>query len=121
LANDTRAKGTTTVLLARGHPQLFQALRLADPYDASRPWIAARAILLALGRRWGWTSDLVFSVAVILERLGLWRQPLFYRALLDYAFWVGVDQTLRGSTDAGPLAHLATELARGPIDLLLHR
>ena len=32
----------------------------------------------------------VFALAALLERLGLWRQPLFYRAVLDYAFWAGV-------------------------------
>jgi GT2 family glycosyltransferase len=121
LARDTRAKGTTTVLLARGHPDVFHALRLADPYDASRPWITARAALLALTRTWRRTSDVVFAAAVVTERLGLWRQPLFYRALLDYAFWVGVDEELQRVPPDGPLVLLATELDRGPLDLLLHR
>jgi len=61
-----------------------------------------------------------FALAALLERLGLWRQPLFYRAALDYAFWAGVDAELRDSTDEGELARLAAELHRGPIDLLLH-
>jgi hypothetical protein len=53
--------------------------------------------------------------------LGLWRSPLFYRAVLDYAFWAGVDRELRESTCEGDLERLARELRRGPIDLLLHR
>jgi glycosyltransferase involved in cell wall biosynthesis len=121
LCRDTLAKGGTTVLLARARPAVFDALRLAQPYDASRPWIAARSILLALTRRIPRTSDAVFAVAAVLERLGLWRQPLFYRPLLDYAFWAGADTALRDSSDQGPLAVLASELHRGPIDLLLHR
>jgi GT2 family glycosyltransferase len=120
LARDTVAKGGTAVLLARAHPQHFGALQLAAPRDSSRPWLAARALLLWLTRRWGWMTAAVFALAALLERLGLWRQPLFYRAALDYAFWAGVDAELRDSTDQGELAWLAAELHRGPIDLLLH-
>ncbi|MEK6276812.1 MAG: glycosyltransferase [Actinomycetota bacterium] len=120
LARDTLAKGGTTVLLARAHPEVFGALRLAAPRDNSRPWLAARAILLWLTRRWGGVAAAVFALAALAEGLGLWRQPLFYRAVLDYAFWAGVDNEIRDSTDEGELARLAAELHRGPIDLLLH-
>jgi hypothetical protein len=61
------------------------------------------------------------AAAVFLERAGLWRSPLFYRAVLDYTFWAGVDAELRESTPEGDLERLARELRRGPIDLLLHR
>jgi glycosyltransferase involved in cell wall biosynthesis len=121
LALDNVAKGQTTVLLARAHPEIFDDLRLAQPRDASRPWLAARAVLLALTRLASGTAETVFAGAGVLERLGLWRQPLFYRALLDYAFWVGVDEALSGRVDQGPLDQLHAELHRGPIDLLLHR
>jgi glycosyltransferase involved in cell wall biosynthesis len=119
LADDTLAKGGTTVLLARTHPEIFGSLRLADPRDSSRPWLAARAILLRLSRRRAAVSRAVFALAALLERVGFWRQPLFYRAALDYAFWAGVDAELRDS-DQAELAQLAAELDRGPIDLLLH-
>ena len=121
LQRDTLAKGRTTVLLARSHPEVFPDLRLADPYDGSRPWLAARAVLLELTRRWPATSAPVFALFSLLERLGLWRAPLFYRPVLDYAFWAGVDAALRESNDGGELSNLAGELQRGPIDLLLHR
>lgn len=120
LARDTLAKGRTTVLLARSHPNVFGALQLAGPRDGSRPWLGVRAILLWLTRRRVEISTAVFAVAALLERLGLWRQPLFYRACLDYAFWAGVDAELRNSTDSGELARISAELHRGPIDLLLH-
>jgi glycosyltransferase involved in cell wall biosynthesis len=120
LAADSLAKGHTAVLVARTHPYVFGDLRLAAPGDGSRPWLAARAVLLRLTRRWSDTAAVVFAVAAMLERLGLWRQPLFYRALLDYAFWAGVDDALHDSTDEGDLERLAAELHRGPIDLLLH-
>jgi glycosyltransferase involved in cell wall biosynthesis len=120
LARDTQAKGGSAVRLARAHPTVFDALQLAQPRDASQPWLAARAILLALTRRLPATANAVFAVAAALERIGLWRQPLFYRALLDYAFWAGVDAALPSDADDGSLAQLNRELHRGPIDLLLH-
>lgn len=121
LQRDTQEKGRTTVLLARSHPEVFGDLRLAAPYDSSRPWLAMRAVLLWATRRVPATAGVVFAVAALLERAGLWRQPLFYRAALDYAFWAGVDAELRESNDEGELSKLSEELKRGPIDLLLHR
>jgi glycosyltransferase involved in cell wall biosynthesis len=120
LQRDTLAKGRTTVQLARRHPQVFGDLRLAAPDEASRPWLAARSLLLALTRRLPATSTAVFAVAARLEQVGGWRSALFYRASLDYAFWAGVDAALAESEDRGALAELARELHHGPIYLLLH-
>jgi GT2 family glycosyltransferase len=120
LGRDTVEKGRTAVLLARTHPAVFASLRLADPGDASRPWLAARAVLLAATRRRPGLTHVGLAAGTALERLGLWRQPLFYRALLDYLFWAGVGAALGESNDEGELARLAAELRRGPIDLLLH-
>jgi GT2 family glycosyltransferase len=121
LQRDTLAKGRTTVQLARRHPEVFGDLRLAEPGEASRPWLASRALLLALTRRLPAASGAVFALCSLLERLGGWRFPLFYRPVLDYAFWAGVDAELRESNDEGELSKLAGELRRGPLDLLLHR
>jgi GT2 family glycosyltransferase len=121
LARDTHEKGRTTVLLAQRHPDAFDALRLAQPWDGSRPWLATRALLLRLTRARPALTSRVLALAAGLERLGLWRQPLFYRAALDYAFWAGVEVALGESQEGDALAKLATELNRGPIDLLLHR
>lgn len=121
LQQDTIAKGRTTVQLARSHPEVFGDLRLAAPYEGSQPWLAMRAVLLWATRRLPATVPFTFKVAALLERAGLWRLPVFYRPVLDYAFWAGVDATLRESNDEGELARLAGELRRGPIDLLLHR
>jgi GT2 family glycosyltransferase len=121
LQRDTLAKGRTTVMLARSHPQVFGELRLADPDDASGPWLAVRALLLWLTRRLPATAPIVFALFSLLERAGLWRLPIFYRPVLDYAFWAGVDAALRESEDGGELSNLSRELKRGPIDLLLHR
>lgn len=121
LQRDTLAKGRTTVLLARAHPEVFADLRLATPDDGSRPWLALRALLLAATRAASATTRIVFALGSLLERLGLWRSPLFYRAALDYAFWAGVEPALAETNDGGELEWLAGELHRGPIDLLLHR
>jgi GT2 family glycosyltransferase len=121
LALDTHEKGRTTVLLAQLHPDAFGALRLANPWDGSRPWLAARALLLRLTRARPGPALRFLAGAARLERLGLWRVPLFYRAALDYAFWAGVEVALGEFQDGGALDELAAELHRGPIDLLLHR
>lgn len=121
LQRDTLAKGRTTVHLARRHPQVFDELRLAAPDDSSRPWLAARSLLLGATRRLPTVSGAVFAAASLLERLGAWRSPLFYRATLDYAFWAGVDAALAEQEDGGELAELASQLRHGPIYLLLHR
>lgn len=120
LQRDTEEKGRTTVLLARAHPEVFGDLRLAAPEEGSRPWLAVRALLLSATRRTRRTTAAVFAVAALLERLGFWRAPLFYRPVLDYAFWAGVDASLDEAREEGELASLAAQLHRGPIDLLLH-
>lgn len=119
-AADTVDKGRTSVLLARRHPDAFGALRLAQPGDGSRPWLAARALLLTLARLLPTSVSAVSALAALLERLGFWRSRLFYRALLDYCFWAGADAALREDDADGNLARLRADLHRGPIDLLLH-
>lgn len=119
-AADTVDKGRTSVLLARRHPDAFAALRLAQPRDGSRPWLAARSLLLRLAQLAPPSLDAAIALAAALERLGFWRSRLFYRALLDYCFWAGADAALREDDADGDLAHLRADLHRGPIDLLLH-
>jgi cellulose synthase/poly-beta-1,6-N-acetylglucosamine synthase-like glycosyltransferase len=120
LARDTVAKGRTTVLVARLHPEWFGALRLAAPRDGSRAWLSARALLLTLSRNRPYVSAATIALGTYLERFGLWRRPLFYRALLDFAFWAGVDMALADVTDVPDLDKLAKDIHRGPLDLLLH-
>jgi GT2 family glycosyltransferase len=120
LALDTVAKGRTTVQLARRHADAFGSLRIASPRDGTRAWTVARAGLLDLARRRPAADRATLAVAARLERLGLWRHPIFYRAVLDYAFWVGVDAALADCIDGDDLRQLREEIRRGPIDLLLH-
>ncbi|HXR60367.1 MAG TPA: glycosyltransferase, partial [Solirubrobacterales bacterium] len=67
LQRDTLAKGRTTVLLARRHPRVFGDLRLATPDEGSRPWLAARSLLLGLTRRLPALPAAVFAAASLLE------------------------------------------------------
>jgi trans-aconitate methyltransferase len=101
-------------------PEVFGSLRLADPLEGSRAWLGTRAVLLRLARSRPSTTTAVVELAALLERAGLWRRPLFYRAALDYAFWAGADAELDPALDAGDLASLANRLRRDPVDLLLH-
>jgi GT2 family glycosyltransferase len=121
LARDTVEKGGTTVLLARRHPAVFGELRLGALGEHSRAWLVVRSALLGATRARPPLAGRVFAAAGLLERCGLWRAPLFYRAVLDYAFWVGVDAELANPDENHELASLARELNRGPIDLLLQR
>jgi hypothetical protein len=94
LARDNVAKGATAVMLARAHPGVFSNLRLASPRDNSRPWLSVRAVMLAVTRRWPAAATAIFALVMLLERAGMWRWQLFYRPVLDYAFWTGVDAEL---------------------------
>ena len=69
LQRDTLAKGRTTVQLACGHPEVFGDLRLADPDDASRPWLAVRAVLLWLTRQVPQVAAVFFAFASLLESM----------------------------------------------------
>jgi GT2 family glycosyltransferase len=120
LERDTFEKGGTTVLLARRHPEVFGELRLGSLREHSRSWLAVRSVLLAATRARPALASRLFALSGSLERLGLWRAPLLYRAALDYAFWAGVCAELEPDEN-GELARLAEDLNRGPIAFLLHR
>jgi len=118
---DNLEKGHTAVALARLHPEVFDQLRLARPWDGSRQWLSLRALLFVLGRRLRWLPRALFAALCGLERLGAGRQPAFYRMALDYAFWAGVGEAVGESEGEASLQRLFRDLHRGPIDLLLQR
>lgn len=120
LAGDTRSKGRTTVLLARTHPHVFATLRLASVAEHSRSWLTLRAVLLAVTRLWASAPPLIVAVAATLERARLWHGSLAHRTLLDYCFWVGVDEELRVD-DGPPLDGLRAELRLGPVGVIRRR
>lgn len=117
LIEDTVAKGTTSVVLARAHPEAFGELQLAELTTRFRRWPLVRSALLSASRRRAPFTRL----AVALERIGARRSTLFYVLALDYFYWYGVERGLDDAPVQGDLAVLAAELHRGPIRLLLHR
>jgi GT2 family glycosyltransferase len=117
LIQDTVDKGTTSVVLARAHPDAFGELQLAELTTRFRRWPVLRSALLAASRR----RSPFTGLAVALERLGARRSQLFYVLALDYFYWHGVERGLGDAPVEGDLAILADELHRGPIRLLLHR
>lgn len=120
LAQNTFEKGETAVLFARKHPEAFDGLQLATYNTGSARWLGVRALLLALTRRLPRTQTWALRLAEAVERFPAAQRPLFYRFALDYFYWAGVSGAVAGPP-AGPLAQLAVDIRRGPIDLLLHR
>ncbi len=121
LVQDTIEKGKTAVLFATAHPQAFDGLQLATYNAVSPRWVGVRAALLAATRRQPRTRTWLLRLALALEHAPALARPLFYRFVLDYFYWAGVELALADSSPAGPLAGLADELRRGPLRLLLHR
>ena len=101
LARDTVAKGQTAVLLASKHPETFNQLQLSTYDQASRPWRAVRAGLVAASGRWPRTIE---AIAGVIRRLEQWNAPglgLFYRLALDICYWGGVQAALRARAAGG--------------------
>jgi GT2 family glycosyltransferase len=121
LAEDTFQKGKTAVQFATAHPHVFEGLHLAAYRSVSPRWSSVRAALLALTRTWPQARLWILRLALGLERVPRLQRTLFYRFVLDYFYWAGVEAALTGRTPTGPLAVLAADLNRGPIRLLLHR
>jgi glycosyltransferase involved in cell wall biosynthesis len=121
LAEDTFQKGKTAVQFARAHPDAFDGLHLAAYGSVSVRWSGVRAVLLAVTRTWPQARSGILRLALLLERLPRLPRTLFYRFVLDYFYWAGVEAALTDRKPSGHLALLAAELHRGPIRLLLHR
>jgi GT2 family glycosyltransferase len=121
LAKDTFEKGRTAVMFAATHPEAFEGLQLAEYKAASPRWLGLRSLLLTAARRQPGSRAWILRLAQGAERVHVLQRPLFYRFVLDYFYWAGVDEALTESPPAGPLTLLAAELERGPIGLLLHR
>jgi GT2 family glycosyltransferase len=121
LAQDTFEKGRTAVSFVSAHPEVFDGLQLATYGAASLRWSGVRSALLAATRKRPGARAQLVRLAQGMERMRAMQRPLFYRFVLDYCYWAGVDEALSESPANGRLTLLAAELERGPISLLLHR
>jgi GT2 family glycosyltransferase len=121
LAQDTFEKGRTAVSFATAHPEVFDGLQLATYGSCSLRWSGLRSALLGATRGRPHARARVLRLAREMERMRAMQRPLFYRFVLDYFYWSGVDEALSESLPNGRLTQLAADLERGPIGLLLHR
>jgi GT2 family glycosyltransferase len=110
LAQDTVEKGRTAVLLVRSHPEAFGELQLGGSGEAWPAWRFVRRRLLRAARRRPRLPVAILRLGARLERLGFARSELFYRLLLDFAYWTGVQTALEEDTVADALVQVAAEL-----------
>jgi glycosyltransferase involved in cell wall biosynthesis len=103
LVHDTIAKGHTAILLASKHPESFAELQLNGYDRGSWRWRWARHLLLALSQWWPPLSEKISAFIIWLEQRKVKRMHLYYRFVLDYAYWLGARQALRENrhTDHG--------------------
>jgi GT2 family glycosyltransferase len=95
LAHDTIAKGRTAVLLAGKHPEVSAGLQFNAYDQGSWRWRWVRAALLTLSRVWSPTPDASIAIVKRLEQWQVERLHLYYRFVLDYLYWLGVQTALR--------------------------
>jgi GT2 family glycosyltransferase len=107
LAYDNIAKGRTTVLLARKHPEALQELKLTTDEYGTPAWRTIRNALLAASRIWARTPDIVIRLLIALERSGARRSDLCFTLALDYLYWFGAELALR---DGGHVGRMITSL-----------
>jgi GT2 family glycosyltransferase len=113
LARDTIAKGRTAVLLASKHPEVLPDLQLSAYQQGSWQWRLARAGLLALSRWSPSTPERVIALIQLLEQYHVRQLHLYYRFVLDYLYWLGVQLALRENRQMGQ--GLTSLVSRGEI------
>ncbi len=96
LARDNIAKGHTSVLLSKKHPEIFKDLKLNTYRQASRKWRLLRAGLLRLSKLSDMTPALLIKFMAWLERRHPAHLNLYYTLVLDYCYWWGVTKALPG-------------------------
>jgi glycosyltransferase involved in cell wall biosynthesis len=91
LMRDTRDKGRTAVQLARKHPATLPELQLGSPGSGSWRWRAARRVLLVASRPGEvMPKMLIWAARTAEQRLRGEALQTWYRFLLDYFYWLGV-------------------------------
>jgi GT2 family glycosyltransferase len=115
LARDNIAKGRTSVLLARKHPETIADLKLSTFEQASPRWRLARSLLLAQSRRSPTTVKRVIRAVGRLERLRPLNMRLVIQQTLDFCYWYGVEAELceQGFRDAAATMPKALALLVG--------
>lgn len=92
LARDHISKGKTSVQLASKHPEIVDQLKIAHASDAPRWWRAVRFGLLASGRFFPGTPQVLVRLLQFAETRPRWQRSDVYARALDYFYWLGVAQ-----------------------------
>ena len=111
LARDNIAKGRTSVLLARKHPETIADLKLSTFEQVSPRWRLARSLLLAQSRHNPATVQRVIGAVGRLERLRPPNMRLVIQQTLDFCYWYGVEAELREQGFTGEAAAMPKALA----------
>ena len=90
LAMDNFAKGSTSILVAKLHPEAISEIKLSTYNQESLQWRLLRAGLLYLSRLWKPLPQVVVHFMSWLEKSNTAHLPLYYRLSLDYFYWLGV-------------------------------
>ncbi len=90
LAKDNLAKGKTSLLFARLHPEVIPEIKLSTYDQESLKWRVMRSALLFVSRIWKGTPDLIIQIMSWLEKRNPMDLFLYYRLSLDYFYWLGV-------------------------------
>ncbi len=90
LARDNIAKGKTSILLAKLHPEVIPEIKLSTYSQESKNWRFLRACLLSLSQVWKSLPNVIISSMSWIEKRRPTHLPLYYRLSLDYFYWLGV-------------------------------
>lgn len=93
LARDNIAKGKTSILFAKLHPEVIPEIKLSTSSQESWRWRLLRACLLFLSQIWKPMPHIMIRCMSWLEKRRPAHLPLFYRLSLDYFYWLGVRNT----------------------------
>jgi glycosyltransferase involved in cell wall biosynthesis len=94
---DAWSKGQTAVLVARKHPDALPELRLGTYNQAGPRWRLLRSVLLTASRHSWLPPRLLTRLTLQLERRGVRLPRRYFDLLLDFFFWIGVEQALQDS------------------------
>lgn len=101
LADDSIARGHTSVLLASKHPDALPELQLAAYRRVSFEWQMLRAVLLNASGAWSGAPRAIVRAVQSLEDLHPPFLDTVYRLALDYFYWTGVFAALQENRRAG--------------------
>ncbi len=90
LARDNIAKGKTSILLAKLHPEVLTEIKLSTYNQESKKWRLVRSGLLSLTRFFKPMPSVIIRFMSWLEKRHPAQLQLYYRLSLDYFYWLGV-------------------------------